>query len=155
MTDTNERGEFTGPDGKLYHLVGTPQDPGFATHQGPWLTCDGCNPVVVVEPQDDPATGTSRLIELRGRYAAAKQAADAAAETLKTATNKLKSALTEASGGAYRVTLKVEGFKPLNLTYVESWRINTKRFKAEQPAVYVEYAERSGSWRLEQSKAQS
>ena len=144
MTDSNDRGEWTAPDGKMWHRTADGSE-----HEGPWLTCDGCNPAVVVDVQPLEAP---LLVEARARYAEAKEAADAAAETLKGATSKLKAAITEASGGAYRTVLNVPGFKPVNLTYVESWRIDTKRLKAEQPALYVDYAERSGAWRLEQSR---
>src|SRR4051812_15366465 len=57
---TNDRGEFTDASGKLYHQVATgyhDQNIGdYAVHEGAWLNCDGCNPVVVVQA-DDKGTG--------------------------------------------------------------------------------------------------
>ena len=151
MTNTNDRGEFTGEDGQLRHVANSEAGKFVPplVHEGPWLTCDGCNPVVVLEPN---VLEAPEIVAARARYAEAKEAADAAAETLKAATAKLKSAMTEASGGAYRAVLNVPGFRPMNLTYVESWRVDTKRLKADHPLLYVDLAERSGAWRLEQSR---
>jgi len=151
----DDRGEFTGSDGKLYHIAtgvfdanGVPLD-----HLGPWLTCDGCNPVRVVqadtrisETQDDT------LIALRVQFAIAKAAADDANEHLEAVKAKLKSAVYEASGNATRSELHVPGYVPLALTYGESWRLSMPALKARYPQVYVELAKRSGSWKLEERK---
>jgi hypothetical protein len=153
VTETNDRGEYTAQDGKLRHLAQAPM-PGNdqPEHEGPWLTCDGCNPVQVVRAGADEHGPFFQLEALRAEYAEAKAAADAAAERLKAVKAKLQTALTEATNGAYRASLHVPGYKPLNLTYVESWRLDTKALQAAQPAVYVEFAKRSGSWRLEESR---
>ena len=155
MTDINDRGEFTA-DGKLYHWpLHSGELWGGDRHEGPWLTCDGCNPVQVLRVDSlpvEPGGNVNRLEILRAEYAEAKAAADAADERLKAAKDKIKTALSEATNGAYRVSLDVPGYRPLNLTYVESWRLDTKALQAQHPAVYVEFAKRSGSWRLEESR---
>jgi hypothetical protein len=150
---TNERGEYTGADGKLWHLNPRLTSEDIQDHEGPWLTCDGCNPVQVVRAGADEHGPFFQLGDLRREYAEAKAAADAAEERRKAASDKLKGALSEATNNAYRVSLHVDGYRPLNLTYVESWRLDTKALQAQHPAVYVEFAKRSGSWRLEESRA--
>lgn len=155
MTDvqTNDRGEFTLTGGKLMHRV---NNDGLI-HEGPWLNCDGCNPVVVVEPKDDPATGTSKLIALRGEWATAKRLEKEAKERATTATAKLKAALAEASGGALRAALHVPGFKPMTLTYTEPWQFSMDALKAAEPETYVKYAQKkpNGQWTLAESRGQS
>ena len=47
-----------------------------------------------------------------------------------------------------------EGAGPaLTLTYSESWRIDAKRLKAEDPETYVRYAKKGGSWSMRPAKA--
>lgn len=151
---TNTRGEFSSPvDGRLMHLSPNSQD--AVDHEGPWLSCDGCNPVVVVEPKDDPATGTSQMIALRAEWSEAKAQERAAKERLDAAKAKLQAALAEASGGAYRATLVVPGFKNMNLTYSEPWALDTAALKIAHPAVYVEYAEKGSRWTLSESRGRS
>lgn len=142
------RGEWTDAKGKLYHRTADASE-----HVGSWLTCDTCNPVQVVQPTDDPATGTSRMIALRAEYAAADKAAKAAAERLATAKAKLKTALTDATGGALRSALHVPGFPPVLLTYSERWTVDSKALKAEQPVIYVAYAKQGTAWTLTEGKA--
>lgn len=151
ISEANERGEFTGTDGQLYHLAHTdPPSLGRHTHEGAWLDCHGCNPPVVVT---EPAVET-RLGMLRMEYATAKDASAAAEERLKAVKGKLQTALSEATNGAYRSELRVPGFKPMTLVYTEPWTLDTKRLKAEAPAVYVEYAKRSSRWTLAESRGQ-
>jgi hypothetical protein len=145
--EAGQRGEWTAPDGKTYHRTADGSE-----HVGTWLTCDACNPAVVVHPQDDPETGTSRMIALRAEYAAAKQAADAAAERFNAAKAKIRAALSEATNGALRSALHVPGFKPLTLTYGERWTVDSKALKAEQPLTYVQYAKLGSSWTVAESK---
>lgn len=146
----NGRGEFYA-DGKLWHHA-EQESPFVSTkHEGAWLTCDGCNPIVVVELTDDPA----KLRDLRAEYAEASKLAKAAEERFKAAKGKLQTALAEASGGAYRAALVVPGYKPVNLTYSEPWTLDTKRLKAEQPGLYVEYAVQGHRWTLAESRSKS
>lgn len=152
---TNDRGEFTGTDGKLHHQVSVPQAPDFAIHEGDWLSCDGCNPPVVVEAEPHNLNQTSELYDLRGRYAELKAAKDKATEEFDAVKGKLQTALAEASGGALRAELRVPGFKPMTLIYTEPWRVDSKRLKAEQPAIYVQYAKQGSQWTLAESRAKS
>ena len=153
MTETNARGEYTGADGKLYHKLATDTGTGFGemVHEGEWLKCDGCNPVVVVS-FDGQAPPDLTLIDLRGRYDVASAAAKKAEEELKAVKGKLQTALSEASGGAPRARLTVPGFKDMTLTYSEPWTVDTGRLKAEQPLVYVEYAKQGQRWTLAESR---
>lgn len=152
---TNDRGEFTDAAGKLYHNVQTLNRPDTipttVVHEGAWLNCDGCNPVVVVQVSQN--TGPKdQLTALRAEYAVAKAAEKDAKERAETATSKLKAALTEASGGALRSSLHVPGFKPLNLTYSEPWSVPAADLKAKYPAVYVELAQKGQRWTLAESR---
>lgn len=155
VPETNDRGEFTDAAGKLYHLVSSwPSGvEEVNTHEGPWLDCHGCNPPVVVDVADTTAAHGD-LWDLRTEYAAAKDASAAAEERLKAVKSKLQTALSEATNGAYRSELRVPGFKPMTLIYTEPWTLDSKRLKAEQPAVYVEYARRSERWTLAESRGQ-
>jgi hypothetical protein len=40
------------------------------------------------------------------------------------------------------------GMPALSLTYVESWRLDSKRLKEEDPRKYVQYAKKSAHWEL-------
>jgi hypothetical protein len=95
-----------------------------------------------------PAAG-SRLDQLAGLYAAAKQAAEVAVEQLETLTTAIKVELTMAAPDAPRVDL-VHAALPaaLRLQAKTSWRLDTGRLKAEQPELYVRYAKQSTAWEL-------
>lgn len=91
----------------------------------------------------------SRLEGLLAAYAELKPAADEAAARLKTVADALKVELTARHPGAPQVEVAHEALAaPLRLTYVESWRLDTKRLKAENPETYVRYATKGGSWQL-------
>ncbi|WP_134740021.1 hypothetical protein [Nocardioides sp. 503] len=100
-------------------------------------------------PVEVPAGSNDRLSQLHAAYADKKAAADAAAAELKTITDALKVELTNAAGPAAR---KIELVGPdgpkLRLSYSETWRFDSKRFKAEDPETYVRYAVQGGSWTL-------
>lgn len=153
---TNARGEFYDANGGLFHTGGEGFQPGSGVptfvHEGDWLSCHGCNPPKVV----DAVTAEGRWVDLkdlRAAYAKAKDARDAATERFDAVKSKLQAALSEASGGAYRAELQVPGFKPMTLVYTEPWTLDTKRLKAEQPAVYVEFAKQGTRWTLAESRA--
>lgn len=149
-TQTNDRGEFTDAQGNLWHRTSVE----FNDHQGDWLSCEGCNPPVVVDASS-ATDSASRLADLRDEYAMAKDQSGIAEERLKAAKSKLQAAIAEASGGAYRVELRVPGYKPVTLVYTEPWTLDSKALKAEQPAVYVQYAKRGQRWTLAESRAKS
>jgi hypothetical protein len=91
----------------------------------------------------------SRLEDLLAMYAYLKPAADETADRLKSVTDAIKAELAAVAPGAAQVEVSHEVLaQPLRLSYVESWRLDTKRLKAEDPGVYVRYAIKSGSWQL-------
>jgi hypothetical protein len=103
---------------------------------------------VVVQP------GT-RLEALYAQYDELESAAKNASarfEDLKTAikaelSTTVSAGTTAISGDCASVGLTLE------LSYVESWRLDTNRFKEEHPGLYVAYAKKSGSWTLKRGKA--
>jgi hypothetical protein len=103
------------------------------------------NAPVTVTPEPD-----SRLEQLAAQYDLAKAEADKASATLKAITDAIKLELTGAAPeGARSIDLASDHLTvPLRLNYVESWRVDAKKLKVEQPETYVRYATRSGSWRL-------
>lgn len=94
-----------------------------------------------------PGVG-SRLSQLHAAYTDAKAAADEAASRLKGITDSIKAELTAQAPNKTRLVLKSGNGPALALTYAESWRVDTKRLKAENPLVYVTYAVKGGSWSL-------
>lgn len=100
--------------------------------------------VTTAEPDD-------RLAVLYAAYPSAKAEADEAAKRLKAITDGIKLELTSRAADLTR-TPKFEvrgaGGTPLRLAWQITRRFNTKRFQAEQAAVYESYREESGSWVL-------
>lgn len=95
-----------------------------------------------------PQAGT-RLEQLHAAYADAKAAADDAAAKLKAVTDAIKVELTQAAPeGERKIELAGQAGPVLRLTYSESWRLDSKRLKAEHPETWVRYAKKSGSWTL-------
>lgn len=104
---------------------------------------------------DRPAAGAitpepgSRLEQLRDLYPILKAEADNAAEKLKAVVDGIKVELTTAAPGASHVYLAGTADAPaLGLTYSESKRFDSTRFKRDQPGLYDSYLKASGSWRL-------
>jgi len=95
-----------------------------------------------VETQD----GT-RLQQLHETYTSLKATAEEVQTQLKAITDALKVELTNACPGATKIDLTGSA-PPLRLTYAESWRVDAKKLKREQPETYVRYAKKSGSWTL-------
>ncbi|GAA5154680.1 hypothetical protein GCM10023340_38650 [Nocardioides marinquilinus] len=105
------------------------------------------------EPQRLTVTpdGESRLAQLHALYPDLKAAADDAASKLKAVTDAIKVELTQLAPEERRFELAgpADSRTPaLQLTYVESQRVDSRRLKAEQPAVYAAYSKPSGSWTL-------
>lgn len=90
----------------------------------------------------------SRLEQLHAAYPAAKAKAEAAAAELKAITDGLKVELTAGAPEAHKIALVGEQGPPLSLVYSESWRVDARKLKAEDPETYVRYAKKSGSWTL-------
>lgn len=102
------------------------------------------------------APPNSRLEQLQAMYPDLKARADAAAKAFKDCTDAIKLELTTAAPGQSRVDLAGGAHGPaLALTYAESWRIDSGRLKAEQPALYVTYAKKGGSWSLRVAKGEA
>lgn len=109
---------------------------------------------MAIEPAAPRVTprGNAKLAQLHAAYVDAKAAADQAAKDLKAITDAIKLALNEAHPENTKVDLMpATGVTapPLRLSYVESWRLDSRRMKTEDPETYVRYAKKSGSWRLE------
>lgn len=99
-------------------------------------------PQVKVEPG-------SRLDDLLAMYDQLKAAAEEAEARFDTVKNAIKFELGALGGGAPQVDVAHSALtQPLRLSYVESWRLDAKRMKAEAPETYVRYAAKSGSWQL-------
>lgn len=101
-------------------------------------------PSVVVIPDAE-----SRLAQLHAAYADAKAKADEAAAQLKVITDGIKAELQGgAHDGVHRFELRSPHGPALSLQCVESWRLDSKKLKADKPLVYVTYAKKSSSWTL-------
>jgi hypothetical protein len=111
-------------------------------------------PTVEQEPTYTQVTAdtTPRLDQLHAAYAAAKAANDEAAEQLKVITDAIKSELQSAAPDSQRIALNGPSGPTLLLTYTESWRVDAKKLKREDPETYVRFATKGGSWRLVASK---
>jgi len=94
------------------------------------------------------ADDTTRLGQLHAAYAAAKAEADAAAELLKTITDGIKLELGQRAHGAERIRLSTPGAPVMQLARSETWRLDSKRLKAEYPETWVRYAVKGESWTL-------
>lgn len=108
----------------------------------PTATIEGTGPVLV-----QPDTG-SRLEQLHARYAEVKAAADAANEQLKAVTDGIKAELAQAAPGQPKIELTGASGPALRLTYSETWRFDSRKFKAVDPETYVRFAKKTGSWTL-------
>jgi hypothetical protein len=105
------------------------------------------NDMVTVQPG-------SRLEDLLAAYAELKPRADELATRLKSVTDAIKTELMTAAPHSQRIEVGHEALAaPLQLSYVETWTFDAKRFKAEEPAAYVSYARKGGSWTLRGKKA--
>lgn len=105
-------------------------------------------PTIEPAPVQVAAGTSSRLEQLHAAYPAAKAAADEAAAQLKAITDGIKVELTTAAPDARRIRLDGADGPTLQLTYAETWRLDSKRLKAEDPETYVRYAKQGGSWTL-------
>ncbi len=93
----------------------------------------------------------SRLEELLASYEVAKAAAEAAAGRFKAVTDGIKAELASANPGVPDITLGgAPGMPRLRMTWKRPWRVDEKRLKAEDPALYVRYAVRGGHWEMRQ-----
>lgn len=63
-------------------------------------------------------------------------------------TDAIKLELTQAAPEDRKIALVGNAGSTLRLTYVESWWIDSRKLKAEDPETYVQYARKSGTWTL-------
>lgn len=91
----------------------------------------------------------SRLDALAAQYAVLKPKLDELTELLKTVTDAIK---TEMAGTGAETTLLASPHLSnlLRLQLVASWRLDSTRLKKEHPELWVTYAKKSHSWRLDQ-----
>jgi hypothetical protein len=91
----------------------------------------------------------SRLEDLLATYAELKPQVDELTGRLDAVKDAIKAELSAAAPGALKVEVDHASLvQPLRLSYVESWRVDSKRLKAEDPATYVRYAVKGGKWEL-------
>jgi hypothetical protein len=91
----------------------------------------------------------SRLEALLAEYERLKPLVDAARARLKAITDAVKVEGTAAAPDASRVDITSPVLStPLRLQARTSWRMDTKRMKAEDPLLYVRYAYQSTAWEL-------
>ena len=99
-------------------------------------------------PRITPEPG-SRLDDLLAEFAALKPQLDELTTRLDTVKAGIKAELAAAAPGHQQVDTTSEALaQPLRLSYVESWRLDAKRMKSEDPATYVRYAVKGGRWEL-------
>lgn len=117
-------------------------------HPGEAADCVTCNPIPVVNYEPGSA-----LEAQHAEYWAAKAEAAAADKRLKTATDKIKLALSEATNSAPKVYLEGPGGRALYLDYRESERLNTKKLREDvDPTILAPYTTIGGAWYLTERK---
>jgi len=114
-------------------------------------------PNIEVEQPYTPVkdTASRRLKQLHASYTDAKAAADQANEQLKLITDAIKVELQTAAPESTRIALTGPAGPPLRLVQTESWRVDSKKLKREDPETYVRFATKSVSWRLTADKPQA
>lgn len=94
----------------------------------------------------------TRLEQLFAMYSGLKAESDEAAAKLKTVTDAIKVELTALAPGAQKIGADASHLGlALELSYVESWRVDAKALKAGDPVTYVTWARKSGSWVLKRA----
>jgi hypothetical protein len=105
---------------------------------------------VQITPQAD-----TRLEQLHALYETTKARKDEAEKAHQAVVDAIKAEVSsQLPDGATSATLSGNAGPTLAMTYVETWRFDSKRFKADDPHTYVRYAKKSGGWKLEKAKGQ-
>lgn len=92
---------------------------------------------------------SARLSDLLAAYAALKSQVDELTDQLDAIKDGIKRELTTAAPGATQIRVDHPALaQGLQLTYVESWRVDAKTLKAADPETYVRYAVKGGRWEL-------
>lgn len=95
------------------------------------------------------ADATDRLAQLHAAYDDARAAYDEASSRFEAIKAGIKAELANlAPEDRTRITLTGPAGPALGLTYSESWRIDSRKLKREEPETYVRFAAKSGSWTL-------
>lgn len=96
-----------------------------------------------------PATANERLAQLHAAYDEAAAQYDAASSHFDAIKTGIKAELAAlAPEGATRLALTGDHGPTLSLTHSESWRVDSRKLKAEDPETYVRFAKKSESWTL-------
>lgn len=91
----------------------------------------------------------SILEDLLAQENAAEAAQKEAADRLKSLRDRIKAELTQAHPEVGKFDIAGTPHRPAKtLRWVDTVRLDTRRLKAEQPRVYVQYAEFGGRWEL-------
>lgn len=100
-------------------------------------------------PAEAIAKPGSRLEELLAAYDVEKANAAEATARFEAVTKALKTELSEAFPGRKDIVASgAPNLPKLRLAWRTPWRFNDKRFKEEQPVLYVKYSEQGGHWEL-------
>ena len=95
------------------------------------------------------ADASEKLAQLHAAYDEAAAEYAAASSKLEAIKAGIKTELmTQAPEGTTKVALTGPYGPPLAMTYAESWRVDSRRLKREEPETYVRFATKSGSWSL-------
>ncbi len=101
-----------------------------------------------------PVAPGSRLEQLYAQYDELERAAKDAETRFETVKDAIKAELGQAAPDATAISADCATVGlTLELTYGESWRLDSKRLKAEDPGTYVKYAKASGSWTLKRARS--
>jgi hypothetical protein len=94
----------------------------------------------------------SRLQELQASYESAKAAKEEAVARFDAITGALKAEMAAAAPQKSTDVMldSAPGLPRLRLKWMRPYRFDSKRFKAENPALYVRYEVRGGHWDLRQ-----
>ena len=100
-----------------------------------------------------PEPGT-RLEQLADELDAARAAVDAAKKHEKMVADAIKAeVIPKAPQGTTTVVLAGSAYRPEWICHwVETWRLDSKRLKAEDLVTWVRYAVKGGTWKLEKPK---
>jgi hypothetical protein len=128
--------------------------------------CPGCDassgaevsfkavPDLEVGPAVIAASPGSRLEQLLASYESAKAAADEAKTRFEGLAEAIKAELAaQVPAGAGDILLSGPPSMPrLRMSWKSPYRFDVKRFRAENPVMYVRYETRGGHWELRQEK---
>jgi hypothetical protein len=96
----------------------------------------------------------TRLEQLYSQYAALQAAADEATKRFDALKDAIKRELSQAAPEALAISGDCASVGlTLELSFVESWRLDAKAMKEKDPGLYVTYAKKTGAWVLKRGRA--